>query len=143
MENELKLDQQLCFSVYVLHREMMQYYRPLLERMDLTYPQFIVLMALWEHGKATVNQIGEILQLDSGTLTPLLKRMESKGLLNRTRSKVDERVVEISLTPKGDELRHLANCIPGQIIQSMGVKQEDLAALKQSIDNLLRKKTED
>ena len=98
MKDLLKLDKQLCFSVYVLHREIMQCYRPILKNIGLTYPQYITMMTLWEKDDVTVNQVGEILQLDNGTLTPLLKRLESKGYLERKRSKEDERVVKINLT---------------------------------------------
>ena len=105
MEDLLKLDKQLCFSVYVLHREIMQCYRPILKDIDLTYPQYITMMTLWEKDDLTVNQVGEILQLDNGTLTPLLKRLESKGLLTRIRSKEDERVVKIHLTENGRKLK--------------------------------------
>ncbi|MDN3673749.1 MarR family transcriptional regulator [Flavobacterium branchiarum] len=83
MEDFLKLDKQVCFSIYVLHREIMQHYRPILEAIDLTYPQYITMMALWENGQQTVNQLGAKLNLDNGTVTPLLKRLEGKKLLTR------------------------------------------------------------
>jgi len=112
MDDLLKLDKQLCFSVYVLHREIMQRYRAILEEIDLTYPQYITMMALWENDGQTVNQLGGKLYLDNGTLTPLLKRLEGKSLLTRTRSKEDERVVKIQLTAQGVQLKEKANCIP-------------------------------
>lgn len=130
MEDYLKLDKQLCFSVYVLHREIMQQYRPILQDLDMTYPQYITMMALWENDNQTVNQLGEKLKLDNGTLTPLLKRMESKKLITRTRSKADERVVKIQLTKEGENLREKASCVPMQIVQALNLNMEDLQQLK-------------
>lgn len=109
MDDLLKLDKQLCFSVYVFHREIMQRYRAILEAIDLTYPQYITLMALWEKDEQTVNQLGGRLFLDNGTLTPLLKRLENKSLITRTRSKDDERVVKIRLTQQGLQLKERAD----------------------------------
>lgn len=138
MEDYLKLDKQLCFSVYVLHREIMQQYRPILEALDLTYPQYITMMALWENGLQTVNQLGEKLKLDNGTLTPLLKRLESKNLVARTRSKTDERVVEVTLTRKGKTLKEKATCVPLQIVNALQLTPEDLQQLKSMSDKVIR-----
>jgi len=139
MEDLLKLDKQLCFSVYVLHREIMQAYRPILNEIGLTYPQYITMMALWEKDDLTVNQLGEILQLDNGTLTPLLKRLESKSYLTRTRSKDDERVVKIQLTEKGYQLKEKASCIPMQILESLQLSVEDMQQLKSLSDKVVNK----
>ncbi len=139
MEDFLKLDKQLCFSVYVLHREIMQAYRPILNDIGLTYPQYIAMMALWENDDVTVNQLGETLQLDNGTLTPLLKRLESKSFLTRNRSKTDERVVRIQLTRQGRDLREKASCVPVQILESMNMSLEDMQQLKTLSDKVVQK----
>ncbi|MGE8427170.1 MAG: MarR family winged helix-turn-helix transcriptional regulator [Sphingobacterium sp.] len=130
MDDLLKLDKQLCFSVYVLHREIMQQYRTILEEIDLTYPQYITMMALWENDEQTVNQLGAKLFLDNGTLTPLLKRLETKVLLTRTRSKEDERVVKIQLTAQGLQLKEKASCIPMQIFEALKLDYTDMVQLK-------------
>jgi DNA-binding MarR family transcriptional regulator len=138
MEDLLKLDRQLCFSVYVLHREIMQCYRPILKDIDLTYPQYIAMMALWEKDDLTVNQVGEILQLDNGTLTPLLKRLESKALLTRRRSKEDERVVKIHLTENGRKLKEKAACVPIELAKAMNLNLEEMQQLKDLSDKVAR-----
>ncbi|WP_286861145.1 MULTISPECIES: MarR family winged helix-turn-helix transcriptional regulator [Sphingobacterium] len=137
MDDLLKLDKQLCFSVYVLHREIMQRYRAILEEVDLTYPQYITMMALWENDEQTVNQLGEKLFLDNGTLTPLLKRLEGKSLLTRTRSKTDERVVKIQLTTQGAELKEKASCIPMQIFEALKLDYTDMQQLKALADKIV------
>ncbi|MDR6735062.1 MarR family transcriptional regulator [Sphingobacterium sp. 2149] len=137
MDDLLKLDKQLCFSVYVLHREIMQQYRAILEEIDLTYPQYITLMALWENDEQTVNQLGSKLFLDNGTLTPLLKRLEAKALLTRTRSKSDERVVKIKLTKQGLLLKEKASCIPMQIFQTLNLEYDDMVQLKSLADKIV------
>lgn len=136
MEDYLKLDKQLCFSLYVLHREIMHQYRPILDDIGLTYPQYITLMALWENDGLTVNQLGDQLKLDNGTLTPLLKRLEAKNLLTRIRRKSDERVVEISLTEEGIKLKEKAACVPGQILTALNLNLEDMHALKTLSDKV-------
>ena len=138
MDDLLKLDKQLCFSVYVLHREIMQRYRAILEDIDLTYPQYITMMALWENDEQTVNQLGGKLYLDNGTLTPLLKRLESKSLLTRTRSKEDERVVKIKLTEQGIELKEKASCIPMQIFEALKLDYADMVQLKDLAEKIVK-----
>lgn len=138
MEDLLKLDKQLCFSVYVLHREIMQCYRPILKDIGLTYPQYITMMTLWEKDDLTVNQVGEILQLDNGTLTPLLKRLESKDYLTRKRSKEDERVVKIHLTEKGRKLKKKATCIPIELAKAMNLSLEEMMQLKTLSDKVVK-----
>ncbi|QES87881.1 MarR family winged helix-turn-helix transcriptional regulator [Rhizosphaericola mali] len=137
MEDYLKLDKQLCFSVYVLHREIMQQYRPILENLDLTYPQYITMMTLWEKDGQTVNQLGEKLKLDNGTLTPLLKRLEGKKLLSRSRLKTDERVVQISLTKKGNTLKEKAACVPLKIFEALHLEKSDFDQLKILADKVV------
>ncbi len=137
MDDLLKLDKQLCFSVYVLHREIMQRYRAILEEIDLTYPQYITMMALWENDGQTVNQLGGKLYLDNGTLTPLLKRLEGKSLLTRTRSKEDERVVKIQLTAQGVLLKEKASCIPMQIFEALKLDRTDMVQLKSLAEKIV------
>lgn len=134
---QLKLANQVCFPVYMLAKEIVSRYRPFLEKLDLTYPQYLVLLVLWEQDGQTVSQIGEKLNLDSGTLTPLLKRMEQKLLIVRTRSSEDERSVNITLTPQGKELRDQAAALPKQLVETMKVSVEELMQLKRIIDHIL------
>jgi DNA-binding MarR family transcriptional regulator len=107
MENPefLKLENQLCFPLYVIAKEITGLYRPFFDELDITYPQYLVMMVLWEHDGLPVNSIGEKLYLDSGTLTPLLKRLENKGFIERKRKKEDERVVEVFITESGRNLQ--------------------------------------
>ncbi|MFN7099701.1 MAG: MarR family winged helix-turn-helix transcriptional regulator, partial [Flavobacterium sp.] len=113
--------------------------RPLLDAIELTYPQYLVMMVLWEHDSQTVNQLGGKLHLDSGTLTPLLKRLETKSLVSRTRSTTDERIVNITLTQKGKELQTQAATIPQQLMQAMNLEMEDLEELKRIITKISNK----
>ena len=114
-DRALPLSQQLCFALYSANHAMMRVYRPLLLELKLTYPQYLVLLALWENDTRTVGDLGKTLSLESNTLTPLLKRMEAAGLLERARSKEDERMVTVKLTPKGAALEseslHLVECV--------------------------------
>ena len=140
MKDLLKLDNQLCFPLYALSREIIQRYRPHLDEIGLTYPQYLVLMVLWENDKQTVNQIGHKLLLDSGTLTPLLKRLEQKEIVLRQRSTVDERVVEIFLTTIGIELKKKAKCIPEKLIQELEITQEEIDSIRSIADKILKLK---
>ncbi|HJV06382.1 MAG TPA: MarR family transcriptional regulator [Chromobacteriaceae bacterium] len=115
MNEWLKLDNQLCFALYATSRAMTQAYQPLLEPLGLTYPQYLVMLVLWEQDGVSVKQLGERLMLDSGTLTPLLKRMETSGWLSRRRAQDDERRVDIFLTDAGRALRHAALAVPQQL----------------------------
>lgn len=116
----LGLDDQLCFALYSASRAMTARYRPTLEALGLTYPQYLVLLVLWEGGPATVSQLGRRLHLDSGTLSPLLKRLDANGLVSRNRLPQDERSVEIRLTAKGRRLRSRADVIPAQMGRAIG-----------------------
>jgi DNA-binding MarR family transcriptional regulator len=140
MKDLLKLDNQLCFPLYALSREIIQRYRPHLDEIGLTYPQYLVLMVMWENDKQTVNQIGHKLLLDSGTLTPLLKRLEQKEIVLRQRSTVDERVVEISLTTIGIELKKKAKCIREKLIQELEITQEEIDSIRNIADKILKLK---
>ena len=133
----LKLDQQICFPLYVLSKEITGLYRPILQELDLTYPQYLVMMVLWEQEGLTVSAIGEKLFLDSGTLTPVLKRRESKGLINRIRNKRDERMVLLFLTEQGKDLRQQACCIPQKLLSQINIKIEDLENFKETLTHLI------
>lgn len=137
MPNLLKLEHQVCFPVYSLAKELVSRYRPFLDELDVTYPQYLVLLVLWEHSQQTVSQIGEKLHLDSGTLTPLLKRMEQKNLVTRNRDTGDERVVNIVLTPEGRKLEQKARAVPRKLAENMKVSTEELLLLKNVIENIL------
>ncbi|AWG24294.1 MarR family winged helix-turn-helix transcriptional regulator [Flavobacterium kingsejongi] len=134
--DSLHLNNQLCFPIYALSRQMTALYRPHLDKMGLTYPQYLVMLALWEHETVSVKKLGNLLWLDSGTLTPLLKRMEENELLSRSRSKTDERVVNISLSDKGKTLRESAKDLPDLLKQQLendGVQLEQLRAQLQQL----------
>lgn len=135
--DDLLLDRQICFPLYAASRLLTRLYQPLLEPLGLTYPQYIVLMILWEDAPCTVSHIGQRAQLASNTLTPLLKRLEETGLLLRERSSADERVVNISLTPAGRALRQKCACIPTQLLERMGSSPEEARKLKKQLDRLL------
>ena len=138
-EDHLKLENQICFSIYAAAREMTKMYKPLLEKLDVTYPQYLVLLVLWETDSITVNEMGQKLYLDSGTLTPMLKRMESAGLLYRHRSSEDERRVIISLTDKGKAAQEDASSIPHQLVDQLGMDQEELIEFKASLVKTLNR----
>lgn len=123
--NLLKLDDQLCFALYAASRALTRAYAPLLEPLGITYPQYLVMLALWEEGGSTVKQLGERLALDSGTLTPLLKRLEQQGLVTRRRSRDDERVLHVDLTAAGKSLKSRARRIPRAIACRGGYDLED------------------
>ncbi|WP_332020996.1 MarR family winged helix-turn-helix transcriptional regulator [Kaistella sp.] len=134
-----QLGNQLCFPLYVIAKEITGLYRPLLEELDITYPQYLVMMVLWEHQRLTVNQIGEKLFLDSGTITPILKRLEAKSYIVRQRKIEDERVVEISLTDEGERLQDKACLIPEKMNDRLNLSETDVQELKQAISKLLDK----
>lgn len=135
----LKLDNQLCFALYACSRSLTRLYRPLLNKLGITYPQYLVLMVLWENKQQSVTELGERLLLDSGTLTPLLKRMENSGLVERTRSREDERKVFVQLTDKGEELKKLAFAIPEQMFCQSGLTVEEFIRVKGDLEDLLKK----
>ena len=134
-----QLGNQLCFPLYVIAKEITGLYRPLLDELDITYPQYLVMMVLWEHQRLTVNQIGEKLFLDSGTITPMLKRLEAKSYIVRQRKTEDERVVEISLTDEGERLQDKACLIPEKMDDRLNLSETDVQELKQAISKLLDK----
>ncbi|MEJ2766550.1 MarR family transcriptional regulator [Photobacterium sp. MCCC 1A19761] len=135
--SDLVLEKQVCFSLYSAANAMIRAYRPLLAQLDLTYPQYLVMMVLWSENGINVKDLGTRLHLDSGTLTPLLKRLEGKGLVSRRRSDKDERVRELYLTEQGDALKAQAESIPAAIFCKSALPLEELMALKQRCDQLV------
>ena len=135
--NPLALDQQVCFPLYAASRAVTAAYRPLLAPLGLTYPQYLVMLALWEHAPRTVRALGTTLHLESGTLSPLLKRMEANGLLTRERSTDDERQVDVDLTAAGAHLRERALAVPAQLNAATGIEPETLAALRRACHALI------
>jgi len=138
----LHLDKQFCFSLYSLSRRVIQSYTPLLKPLDLTYPQYLVLLVLWqqlenEKNTISVSKLTKELKLDTGTVTPLLKRMESKGLLSRTRSTKDERIVIVELSTKGLSLREQAKKIPQSLLCQSTVEPEKVMALREQLQQML------
>jgi DNA-binding MarR family transcriptional regulator len=125
----LQLDQQLCFALYSASRAVIRAYAPLLEPLGITYPQYIALLVLWEQDGLSVKQLGERLGLDSATLTPLLKRLEAQGIVERRRDEADERVVRIDLTRAGRELKKKAVGVPVQLACRAGFEASDAKAL--------------
>ncbi len=141
MENHQppKLGNQLCFPLYVISKEIISLYRPFLDELQITYSQYLVMMVLWEKDGLTVNQLGEKLYLDSGTLTPLLKKLEIKGFVIRKRKKEDERVVQIFLADAGRNLQQKACEIPIKMQEELNLTNEDLFELKETVQKILNK----
>ena len=138
MHEQLKLDNQVCFRLYTASRLITQAYRPLLDPLKLTYPQYLVLLVLWEHDNLTVNEIGRKLMLDSNTLTPLLKRMEQDGLVVRSRGIVDGRQTLVTLTKKGRHVESLAKDIPANLMSSwQSGDGQQLATLVDALDTFI------
>jgi len=125
----LKLKSQLCFPLYACSKEIIRRYKPFLDKFDLTYTQYITMMALWENESMNVRELGLVLFLDSGTLTPVLKKLESKGYLERKRSKEDERNLIVTVTEKGWELREEALSIPGSMSSCVNLEPEEASEL--------------
>ena len=132
-EQMLRLDNQICFAIYSTAHAFNRVYKPLLDRLGLTYPQYLVMLVLWERDGVPVKDIGERLFLDSGTLTPLLKRLEAAGLIKRTRSTEDERQVLIALTSQGQALREKARTVPQAILATSACSISELSALKNEL----------
>lgn len=136
MYDQLKLCNQLCFPLYAISKEITRRYTPFLDTLDLTYPQYLVMLVLWEFGQQSVGEIGDKLHLDSGTLTPLLKRLQNKDLITRTRSQTDERTVIITLTNQGRALEHQAIDIPAQVGGCLNLTAEEVALLQKIASQL-------
>jgi len=133
----LKLDNQLCFAVYACSREITKLYRPHLDELGLTYTQYVTLLALWEADRVTVKELGSRLYLDSGTLTPLLKKLEQMKLIRRTRDSKDERNVVIELTEQGSQLKERAYDVPHKVFCHLGLDPVELAEWRTKLTGLL------
>jgi DNA-binding MarR family transcriptional regulator len=136
-EQALKLEAQLCFPLYAASNLLTRLYRPLLEELGLTYPQYLVMLVLWERRSARVGELSTALHLDSGTLTPLLKRLEANGLVRRERSAEDERRVEVSLTREGEALKKRALEVPGALACRVGLGNERFIGLRAELRALM------
>lgn len=138
MIDALKLENQFCFVVYALSREIIKVYRPFLNEIGLTYTQYLVMLVLWEKDGIPLKDLGTSLNLDSGTLTPLLKKLEQSGHILRKRDLKDERNLIIHLTQKGKELIDKAESVPGEIRCKLPLKDEEIASLREQIKDILR-----
>ncbi|PKM51386.1 MAG: MarR family transcriptional regulator [Firmicutes bacterium HGW-Firmicutes-7] len=137
----LKLDNQLCFTLYACSREIIKLYKPYLSKLDLTYTQYITLLVIWEKNAISVKELGDQLYLDSGTLTPVLKKLEAKQIIVRKRSELDERIMIVTLTESGINLKNRAVEIPNQIFCETQLNIEEAVLLKDSLAKLLNKIT--
>ena len=133
----LKLENQLCFPLYACSREIIRQYKPFLDELDLTYTQYITMLVLWEHGPMTVKELGQFLFLDSGTLTPLLKKMEAKGLICRRRDREDERSLIVSLSGEGETMKERALAVPAQMARCLRLTPEEARELHRLLYKLL------
>ena len=133
----LKLENQLCFPLYACSKAVTRHYKPFLDELDLTYTQYITMMAMWEKEKASVTELGEMLFLDSGTLTPVIKKLESKGYISKTRSKTDERSVTVEITPEGKKLRDKAVSIPSKMGGCVSLSEKDAKELYRILYTIL------
>ncbi|WP_250445876.1 MarR family winged helix-turn-helix transcriptional regulator [Actinotalea sp. C106] len=136
MPTDLDLDRQVCFALYSASRAITAAYRPLLDPLGLTYPQYLVMLVLWERDGRGVREIGEALALDSGTLSPLVKRLETLGLVERRRQAEDERRVEVHLTADGSALRDRAESVPARLASATGLTPAEIAQLHQTLTRL-------
>ncbi|QOV37802.1 MarR family transcriptional regulator [Streptomyces ferrugineus] len=135
-DGSLLLDQQLCFALYAAQRAVTAAYRPLLDELGLTYPQYLVLLVLWERGELPVKELAGALTLDYGTVSPLLKRLESAGLVRRERSAGDERSVLVACTGRAEELRERAARVPGALLAETGLQGPEVARLREELRRL-------
>ena len=133
----LKLENQLCFPLYVCSKEIVKKYKPFLEEIGLTYTQYIIMMAMWEHEELSVKELGEYLFLDSGTLTPVLKTLEKKGFLFRERSSKDERILMVTLSESGKELREQAVAVPVKMQGCISIDEKDAADLYRILHKMM------
>ena len=133
----LKLEKQLCFPLYAVSKEIVKKYKPYLDELDLTYTQYITMMVMWEHKEMNVKELGEHLYLDSGTLTPVLKKLEQKGWVKRNRAKEDERVLIVTLTAEGEKLRDKSVEIPQKVGGCVCLDQEEAASLYKILYKIL------
>lgn len=133
----LRLDNQLCFPLYACSKEIVRRYKPLLDPLGLTYTQYICMMVLWEEGESSIAHLGKRLYLDSGTLTPVVRKLEDKGYVARRRDEADERVVDVALTDQGRQLEQRALSVPHAMASCIDLPREDAAALKRLLEKTL------
>ena len=133
----LALDQQVCFALVVAARSVVALYRPVLDGLGLTHPQYLVMLALWQHAPLSVKRLSQLLQLDPGTLSPLLKRLETADLITRRRDRADERLLSVELTERGAELRTRALEVPPAVMQRLGMSVPELQALHASLTRVI------
>ena len=143
VDDPLALERQVCFALSVASRSVLGIYRPLLEPMGLTHPQYLVMLALWQHAPISVKDVGALLALDSGTLSPLIKRLAAAGLVTRDRHPHDERVLMVDLTDEGRALRAEAERIPGQVVAALGVGVPELEALHRALSRVIAAASQD
>ena len=133
----LRLENQLCFPLYACAKEVTRRYKPFLDPLDLTYTQYITMMVLWDKKEVRVKDLGEVLYLDSGTLTPLLKRLEQKGLISRSRYQDDERALCVRITEEGEKLQHRAISVPKEMRACIPLNEEEMLVLKKLLSRTL------
>jgi DNA-binding MarR family transcriptional regulator len=138
-DDPLALDRQVCFALAATSRSVIALYRPILEPLGLTHPQYLVMLSLWERSPRRVREIADALFLDSATLSPLLKRLQTAGLIERIRDAADERALQITLTPGGAALRTQAELVPGQVVERLGMPVRDLEHLRDRLNDLLER----
>ena len=141
--DNLRLENQLCFPLYACSKEIVRRYKPLLDKLDLTYTHYIVMMVMWEQKQINVTSLGQLLYLDSGTLTPLLKKLENKGYISRTRDKKDERNLIITIEPKGIKLKEKAKNIPEEIGKCVNLTETEAVTLYKTLYKILEKISDD
>ncbi|MEW1955488.1 MarR family transcriptional regulator [Terrabacter sp. NPDC080008] len=139
----LKLDQQVCFALAVAARNVIALYRPILEPLGLTHPQYLVMLALWERSPLTLREVGRLLSLEPATLSPLLKRLEAAGLVSRERHPGDDRALALTLTDRGRQLRQRALEVPPQVVERLGLPVEDLRTLHAALTRVIAATTTD
>ncbi|WP_104181311.1 MarR family winged helix-turn-helix transcriptional regulator [Arthrobacter sp. B0490] len=138
LDDDLLLERQLCFALSVASRSVVGAYRPVLEQLDLTHPQYLVMLALWEKSPRTVRDLGRALAMESATLSPMLKRLEAQGLLTRTRVPGNERALAVGLTQAGRNLRSAARQVPATMMERLGLTREQVEALNDAMHSIIR-----
>ena len=134
----LKLDNQMCFLLYATSKELVRKYKPILDKFDLTYTQYITMLVLWEHKEITIKELGDKLFLDSGTLTPLVKKLEQKGLVSRCRCQDDERNLMVSITKKGEDLKKEVVNVPSTIGKCINLTEDEAICLYKVLNKMLK-----
>ena len=137
LENPLALDNQVCFALAIASRNVIALYRPILEPLGLTHPQYLVLLALWDQSPRTLKGLGQTLCLEPATLSPLLKRLEASGYVRRKRRVADERTLDITLTERGTALRSVAESIPSRVVEALNIPLEELTTLRDALHRVM------